>query len=115
MQNKEKIRLGRDLDSDIRISDISLSRCHALISFEDNKFYIRDNYSKFGTLVMLKNPILVDTQSNGFNIQIGKTIMTITIKKKFNLLSYCICKKYNRTDDYDLKLPSFFNNCKINY
>jgi pSer/pThr/pTyr-binding forkhead associated (FHA) protein len=38
MQNKEKIRLGRDIDSDIRIADIAVSRCHATILFQENKF-----------------------------------------------------------------------------
>lgn len=40
MNNKNNIRLGRGHDSDIRISDISVSRFHALIQFEDNAFYL---------------------------------------------------------------------------
>jgi hypothetical protein len=51
MNNKTNIRLGRGHDSDIRISDISVSRFHGMIQFENNKFFLKDNTSKFGTLV----------------------------------------------------------------
>jgi len=81
MQNKERIRLGRDVDSDIRITDIAVSRCHAIIIFTENKFYISDNSSKFGTLIMLKNPILIDSQSHGFIIQVGKTTIQVQMRK----------------------------------
>jgi pSer/pThr/pTyr-binding forkhead associated (FHA) protein len=39
--------------SDIRISDISVSRLHAFIKFQDDKFLLIDNNSKFGTLVQI--------------------------------------------------------------
>tara|TARA_B110000503_G_scaffold50444_1_gene81694 strand:- start:223 stop:393 length:171 start_codon:yes stop_codon:yes gene_type:complete len=47
---------GRGHASDIRISDISVSRLHAYIKFEDGKYILTDNNSKFGTLVLLKKP-----------------------------------------------------------
>jgi len=45
--------MGRGSDSDVRISDISVSRCHALIKYEKDGFYLEDNNSKFGTLVLV--------------------------------------------------------------
>jgi predicted component of type VI protein secretion system len=45
------IKLGRGHDCEIRITDISVSRNHALIKFNGTGFYIFDNKSKFGTLV----------------------------------------------------------------
>lgn len=53
---KNSIKLGRGHDSDVRISDISVSRCHAIIKQKSNGFYVEDNMSKFGTLVWIKNP-----------------------------------------------------------
>lgn len=40
----------------MRVSDISVSRCHALIKYnqENGRFYLEDNLSKFGTLVLAK-------------------------------------------------------------
>jgi len=49
----DPIKLGRGHASDIRISDISVSRLHAFISYVDNKYILTDNNSKFGTLVLL--------------------------------------------------------------
>lgn len=53
------IKLGRGHESNIRISDISVSRCHAIIKVIDKKFYIEDNKAKFGTLVGFSDPILI--------------------------------------------------------
>lgn len=53
----ESIKLGRGHESNIRISDISVSRCHAMIKSIDKKFYIQDNNSKFGTLIGFTSPI----------------------------------------------------------
>lgn len=45
-------RIGRGHDSDIRVSDISVSRFHAIIvKTEQNELVIKDNNSKFGTLI----------------------------------------------------------------
>ncbi len=51
---KSVFKLGRGHESDLRINDISVSRCHAIIKFENNKFMLEDNKSKFGTLVLVK-------------------------------------------------------------
>lgn len=53
-ENKDTFKLGRGHESDLRINDISVSRCHALIKYRDGKFYLEDNLSKFGTLVLVK-------------------------------------------------------------
>jgi pSer/pThr/pTyr-binding forkhead associated (FHA) protein len=53
MISEEPIKLGRGHASDIRISDISVSRLHAYIKYENNKYILTDNNSKFGTLVLL--------------------------------------------------------------
>jgi len=44
-------KMGRANDQDIRINDISVSRQHATIVFDNSKFLIKDNLSKFGTLI----------------------------------------------------------------
>ena len=54
-EEKGTFKLGRGHESDLRINDISVSRCHALIKFKDGGFWLEDNTSKFGTLVLIKN------------------------------------------------------------
>lgn len=49
--NNNGIKLGRGHECQIRITDISVSRSHALIKSNMDGFYIYDNKSKFGTLV----------------------------------------------------------------
>ena len=51
---KDTFKMGRGHESDLRINDISVSRCHALIKFRDGRFLLEDNLSKFGTLVLIK-------------------------------------------------------------
>jgi hypothetical protein len=55
-------KLGRGHESDVRVSDISVSRCHAVIKYfpEDHCYYLEDNLSKFGTLVLAKEGIELD-------------------------------------------------------
>jgi pSer/pThr/pTyr-binding forkhead associated (FHA) protein len=54
--NKPVFNMGRGHESEVRVNDISVSRCHAIIKYKDDGIYIEDNKSKFGTLVLLKEP-----------------------------------------------------------
>eukprot|EP00330_Aristerostoma_sp_ATCC50986_P009834 CAMPEP_0114594786 /NCGR_PEP_ID=MMETSP0125-20121206/16503_1 /TAXON_ID=485358 ORGANISM="Aristerostoma sp., Strain ATCC 50986" /NCGR_SAMPLE_ID=MMETSP0125 /ASSEMBLY_ACC=CAM_ASM_000245 /LENGTH=156 /DNA_ID=CAMNT_0001795559 /DNA_START=937 /DNA_END=1407 /DNA_ORIENTATION=+ len=95
MESKNQIRLGRGHDSDIRITDISVSRCHALIKLEKNNFYIDDNDSKFGTLVHVKKPISVANEFNNISFQIGRSVVHLTVKKNWSLMSGCFSSQNN--------------------
>ena len=90
MQQKTLIRLGRGHDSDVRISDISVSRTHALISLVRGNYYFEDHMSKFGTLVQIKKPICIEGKIN-YAIQVGRSVIHFQIKKPFNLLQSCLC------------------------
>jgi len=51
----KSVNLGRGHDSDLRVNDISVSRCHAKIKLKKDGFYLKDGRSKFGTLVLIKH------------------------------------------------------------
>ena len=56
-----EFKIGRGHESDLRVSDISVSRCHAIIKYDANnsqRFYLEDNLSKFGTLVLANNGLV---------------------------------------------------------
>ena len=76
--NKEKntFRLGRGHESDIRITDISVSRFHAHLKCTKKGFIIEDNNSKFGTLLLEPNPIKLEPEVKRV-VQVGRTIMQI--------------------------------------
>ena len=59
-QDKKNIRLGRGHDSDIRLADISVSRNHANIKLTSSGLFLDDVSSKFGTLVKIKKPIIMN-------------------------------------------------------
>jgi hypothetical protein len=52
----DTFKIGRSVETDMKIADISVSRLHAYIRLRDNELYLEDNGSKFGTLVKVGNP-----------------------------------------------------------
>ena len=58
MLKTDGAKIGRGHDVDVRITDISVSRLHALIKkTPKGYFYVQNNKSKFGTLTLIKHPI----------------------------------------------------------
>ena len=47
----------------MRVPDISVSRYHANIEFKNNNFYLIDNQSKFGTLILMRKPLIIDPRA----------------------------------------------------
>lgn len=80
--SQEPCKLGRGHHSDIRISDISVSRLHAQITYNDEQkqFYIFDNNSKFGTLIKLQKEFIITKEKVAF--QIGRTVLTCVLKSQ---------------------------------
>ena len=74
IENDDNFILGRGHESDVRISDISVSRSHAKIIFRDKKFTLEDTGSKFGTLVLAKHPLTI--KENPVVLQIGRTLIS---------------------------------------
>ncbi|CAD8101626.1 unnamed protein product [Paramecium primaurelia] len=79
-QNNEPIKIGRGHQCDIQISDISVSRLHAYIKYEDGNFMILDNNSKFGTLVRLFQPYKIEQEKVA--LQVGRTVLTFIVKQQ---------------------------------
>lgn len=116
---KDIFKLGRGHESDLRINDISVSRLHSKIKFENGSFLLEDNTSKFGTLVLIKQrtPLMP-----GFNkaIQIGRTVLNFSVKlNQFGkpltanprpLTAPC---EYSETKNSLDQAPSNFNNSDI--
>jgi hypothetical protein len=83
MPDSDKLiyKLGRGHESDVRVSDISVSRCHALVKFNEStgRFYLEDNLSKFGTLVLAKGSIELEPEMTKA-VQIGRSVISFTVK-----------------------------------
>ncbi|CAD8058994.1 unnamed protein product [Paramecium primaurelia] len=88
---KQFIKLGRGHDSDVRITDISVSRLHAIIKYSNSQFIIEDQQSKFGTLVLMKNPTQVSVDLNkNLAIQIGRSVLNFQVSKDWNVQTCCM-------------------------
>lgn len=78
LEEKQEVKIGRQHVCDLRISDISVSRIHAFLRFNDKKFSLFDNDSKFGTLILLDKDYPVRSEKAA--IQIGRTVFTFVVK-----------------------------------
>jgi len=73
------LKLGRGHESNVRIADVSISRCHATIRFHRGQFVLEDHNSKFGTLVAMKKPRALD-HGSAISIQIGRTVLSLSLQ-----------------------------------
>ena len=89
LENNHKIKLGRGHDSDILLSDISVSRIHCVISTENKNVYIEDNNSKFGTLILIQSPSIQMVENLPLYFQVGRTFFNCRFKKQAKLLQCC--------------------------
>ena len=78
-EKKTEFKLGRGHESEVRINDISVSRCHAIIKCRKDGFYIEDNLSKFGTIVLLKKELRL-AEDHTMAVQVGRSVVSFTIK-----------------------------------
>lgn len=89
-KQKGKLTVGRSNESDVRLSDISISRHHANLYERSNGIFLEDNDSKFGSLNMLDTKVqLILLKPLG--IQMGKHFFLITLTQ--NLISKLCCLK----------------------
>jgi hypothetical protein len=77
------LKIGRGHESDVRIADVSISRCHATIRFQRGHFLLEDNNSKFGTLVAMKKPRMLEPGAST-SIQMGRTVLSLSAQSDPN-------------------------------
>ena len=72
---------GRSSNSDIKVNDISVSREHCSFTLFNRGVYLKDNDSKFGTLMHYDDEIKVKEGSK-LCFQIGKHVVRINVEDK---------------------------------
>lgn len=84
LKDKNQIKIGRTQDCDIKLHDISVSRHHATILIEDVTFFIEDNCSKFGTLILAsqKELTLPIISKDKLALQASRTVVVVSIDRK---------------------------------
>ena len=89
------ISIGRYIGSDIRLEDNTISRVHSILTVKDNKLFIKDMSSKFGTGILLQNPNFSFFDNNPISFQFGRSIITFCQFIRTNNL----CKCFNKNSD----------------
>jgi hypothetical protein len=57
LSDKKEFTIGRRVNNDVTVSDISVSRKQAIVKLRGSKIFVSDCDSKFGTFVKAKGPI----------------------------------------------------------
>ncbi|KAF4734027.1 hypothetical protein FOZ62_024958, partial [Perkinsus olseni] len=71
--------LGRGHESQVRITDVSISRKHASIRYENGHVWIQDLMSKFGTLVAVRGgEVPLPSDGAPTAIQVGRTLFSLS-------------------------------------
>ena len=78
---KDYILIGRDNENDVMEIESSISRKHAVLKYnkENGNIILENRSTKFGTLVLVKNPILILEKK--IQLQVGRTIIEANLMK----------------------------------
>ena len=100
--NNNSLLIGRGIEANIVLNDISISRLHCKLKINDNgEVYLSDLNSKFGTLVLIQNPNLEILKGNVLTVQIGRSFFCFEYKKNFSLFSCCDVDEINTKWNYE--------------
>ena len=100
LSKDKKIKVGRGHESNILLSDISVSRVHCLLNIENENVYLEDNNSKYGTLVLIQTQKINLSENIFLNLQIGRSFINCKVKKQFKLFGCCQIKEKNDSNFY---------------
>ena len=87
MKRIKQAKIGRGRNAEVMVREVSVSRCHCILSKSNkNNFFIEDNNSKYGTLLMVGYPIEIK-QSESAQVIIGRTRLTFVKRTNASVFS----------------------------
>ena len=104
-QTDDCITIGRGHDCNLLLTDISVSRWHCYINIDKKtkRLTIKDNNSKFGTLILVKNRIMNLSLELKLCIQVGRTYLEILMKEPSSFFSCCGVSEMKNQNFYYLQ------------
>ena len=92
------LKIGRGLEMNLILNDLSISRNHCQLELSDNgDVFLKDNNSKFGTLILVQSKSIEILKGQTLTIQAGRTFFNIYYKSNFSLFGCC------KPEEIDLK------------
>ena len=96
------MRIGRALEMQLILNDISVSRNHCQLKLvEDGNIILEDNNSKFGSLVLLQAETIEILKGNTLTIQVGTNYLNISLKGKKNIFGCCVAEEIDIKHSYE--------------
>ena len=84
------LKIGRGLDMNLILNDLSISRNHCQMELTDKgDIFMKDNNSKFGTLILVQNKSLEILKGQTLTVQAGRTYFNIYYKSNFSVFNCC--------------------------
>ena len=108
-KDEDVITVGRSQNNRVKLKDISVSRCHCNIIKRKNKLYIVDKGSKFGSLIYVNNPLVVNSRNNEEILISGRHWFSINLDEESNFFSKifstkcCQCNSIKQNVDIDIE------------
>lgn len=101
--NSNKIKIGRGIESNLIINEVSISRVHCLIKLNNNNgdVIINDCNSKFATLILLQNNNLEILSGQKLGVQIGRTYLTFNIHISCSFFGCCKVDISDKDNNYE--------------
>ncbi len=97
-----KIKIGRGIESNLIINEVSISRVHCLIHLNNNgEVIINDCNSKFATLILLQNNNLEILSGQKLGVQVGRTYLTFNIHISCSFFGCCKSDISDKDIDYE--------------
>jgi len=95
------LKIGRSLEMQLILNDISVSRnhCHLIIN-DDGDVILEDNSSRFGSLVLIQDEIEI-LKGHKLHVQAGSNYLTFTLDKKKGLFSCCNAEEIDNKNTYE--------------
>ena len=83
---KNVFNVGRRVTNDITVSDISVSRKQSEIELDldNNRLFLSDCYSKFGTFVKINGLHKLDREESVVPVQVEKKCFFIKVQARFS-------------------------------
>jgi hypothetical protein len=72
------LQIGRSSECDVVKEDVTISRFHAAIRYQDDEFLLEDCGSKFGTSLAMREARRVVPGGDPVRVQNGRTVLTLT-------------------------------------
>jgi hypothetical protein len=108
------ITVGRSQNNKIKLKDISVSRCHCNFIKKNNKLYIVDKGSKFGTLIYLNNSMYITPKKKEGTLISGKHWFSVNLQQNQGFFSKLFCMKCcgcgQIRQDGDIDVEGLLNN-----